>query len=216
MNIQLPDGSSRSLPDGASALDLAKDIGEGLARAVIAAKVNHQLCDLSVVLSDGDTVSLMTEKSPEGLEIIRHSTSHLMAMAVQEVFPTAQVTIGPVIDDGFYYDFAFERAFTPEDLKIIEKKMKEIARRKLPIVREEWERDDAIKHFESLGEKYKALLIGRIPEGEIVSLYKQGEWSDLCRGPHVPNTSKLKHFKLMKVSGAYWEGDANNEQLHRI
>jgi len=157
MNIQLPDGSSRSLPDGASAFDLAKDIGEGLARAVIAATVNDHVCDLSTSLSDGDAVSLITEKSPEGLEVIRHSTSHLMAMAVQEVFPTAQVTIGPVIEDGFYYDFAFERAFTPEDLKVIEKKMKEIARRKLPIVREEWARNDAITHFEGLGEKYKAL-----------------------------------------------------------
>jgi len=216
MHIQLPDGSSRELPNGATAFDVAKDIGEGLARAVIAAKVNDQLCDLSQVLSDGDCVALITEKSEEGLEVIRHSTSHLMAMAVQEVFPTAQVTIGPVIEDGFYYDFAFERAFTPDDLKTIEKKMKEIARRKLPIVRQEWARDDAIKHFDALGEKYKALLIGRIPEGETVSLYQQGEWSDLCRGPHVPNTSKLKHFKLMKVSGAYWEGDAKNEQLHRI
>jgi len=132
------------------------------------------------------------------------------------VFPTSQVTIGPVIEDGFYYDFAFERAFTPEDLTVIEKKMKEIAKRKLPITREVWARNDAIQHFENIGEKYKALLIGRIPEGEEVSLYKQGEWSDLCRGPHVPNTSKLKHFKLMKVSGAYWEGNADNEQLHRI
>ncbi|MDX8397529.1 MAG: threonine--tRNA ligase [Mariprofundaceae bacterium] len=216
MNIQLPDGTSRSLPDGATAFDLAKDIGEGLARAVIAAKVNAQLCDLSQILSDGDDVALITEKSPEGLEVIRHSTSHLMAMAVQESFPGAQVTIGPVIEDGFYYDFAHERAFTPEDLKVIEQKMKEIAKRKLPIVREEWARDDAIKHFEGLGEKYKALLIERIPAGETVSLYKQGEWADLCRGPHVPNTSKLKHFKLMKVSGAYWQGDASNEQLHRI
>ncbi len=216
MNIQLPDGSSRSLEVGATAFDLAMDIGEGLARAVIAAKVNGQTCDLSHVLTDGDQVSLITEKSDEALEVIRHSTAHLLAMAVQEVFPAAQVTIGPVIEDGFFYDFAFERAFTPDDLKVLEKKMKEIAKRKLPIVREEVPRNDAIAHFEGLGEKYKALLIGRIPEGETVSLYKQGEWSDLCRGPHVPNTSKLKHFKLMKVSGAYWEGNAENEQLHRI
>jgi len=216
MHIQLPDGSSRELADGATAFDVAKDIGEGLARAVIAAKVNGCLCDLSHVVADGDSVALITEKSDEGLDVIRHSTSHLMAMAVQEVFPAAQVTIGPVIDDGFFYDFAFERAFTPEDLKTIEKKMKEIARRKLPVVRQEWARDDAIAHFEALGEKYKALLIARIPAGETVSLYQQGEWSDLCRGPHVPNTSRLKHFKLMKVSGAYWEGDAKNEQLHRI
>jgi len=216
MNIQLPDGSTRTLNDNATAFDLAMDIGEGLARAVIAAKVNDAVVDLSYVLSDGDSVALITEKSDEALEVIRHSTAHLLAMAVQEVFPTSQVTIGPVIEDGFYYDFAFERAFTPDDLKVIEKKMKEIVKRKLPIVREVWQRDDAIEHFENIGEKYKALLIGRIPAGEEVSLYKQGEWSDLCRGPHVPNTSKLKHFKLMKVSGAYWEGNADNEQLHRI
>ncbi len=216
MNIQLPDGSTRTLEAGATAYDLAKAIGEGLARAAIAAKVNDKLVDLSHPLSDGDKVALITEKSEEALEIIRHSTAHLLAMAVQEVFPTAQVTIGPVIEDGFYYDFAFERAFTPDDLKVIEKKMKEIAKRKLPIVREVWARDEAIKHFETIGETYKALLIGRIPEGEEVSIYHQGEWADLCRGPHVSNTAKLKHFKLMKVSGAYWEGNAENEQLHRI
>ncbi|MDQ7002642.1 MAG: TGS domain-containing protein, partial [Ghiorsea sp.] len=209
MNIQLPDGSTRTLSDSATAFDLAKDIGEGLARAVIAAKVNGQVVDLSYVLSDGDSVALVTEKSDEALEVIRHSTAHLLAMAVQEVFPSSQVTIGPVIEDGFYYDFAFERAFTPDDLTVIEKKMKEIVKRKLPIEREVWSRDDAIAHFESLGEKYKALLIGRIPAGEEVSIYKQGDWGDLCRGSHVPNTSKLKHFKLMKVSGAYWEGNAD-------
>ncbi|MDX8406828.1 MAG: threonine--tRNA ligase [Mariprofundaceae bacterium] len=216
MNIQLPDGSSRTLNEGATAYDLAADIGPGLARATIAASVNGKQVDVSHVLQDGDTVSLITEKSDEGLEVIRHSTSHLMAMAVQELFPKSQVTIGPVIEDGFYYDFSFERAFTPEDLKKIEEKMREIARRKLPISREEWDRDDAIAHFESIGETYKAKLIARIPEGETVSLYKQGEWSDLCRGPHVPNTGFLKHFKLMKVSGAYWEGNSDNVQLRRI
>ncbi|MDQ6988902.1 MAG: threonine--tRNA ligase [Mariprofundaceae bacterium] len=216
MFIQLPDGSSRNLQDGVTAFALAQDIGEGLARAVLAARVNGTLCDLSTVLADGDQVALITGKSDEALEVIRHSTAHLLAMAVQEVFPTAQVTIGPVIEDGFYYDFAFERAFTPDDLKVIEKKMKEIAKRKLPITREVWQRDDAITHFENLGETYKALLIGRIAEGEDVSIYKQGEWGDLCRGPHVPNTSKLKHFKLMKVSGSYWEGDASKAQLQRI
>ncbi|MDX8380662.1 MAG: threonine--tRNA ligase [Ghiorsea sp.] len=216
MNIQLPDGSTRNLNDNATAFDLAMDIGEGLARAVLAAKVNDILVDASHVLSEGDKVALITDKSDEALEVIRHSTAHLLAMAVQELFPTVQVTIGPVIKDGFFYDFAFERAFTPEDLKVIEKKMKEITKRKLPIVRQEVPRDNAIAHFEGLGEKYKAMLIARIPEGETVSLYQQGEWSDLCRGPHVTNTSKLKHFKLMKVSGAYWEGNAENEQLHRI
>ena len=216
MNVQLPDGSIRQLPDSSTAFQLAQDIGEGLARAVIAARVNGELRDLSHVLFDGDVVSLVTEKSDDGLEVIRHSVSHLMAMAVQELFPAAQVTIGPVIEEGFYYDFSFERAFTPDDLKLIEKKMKELVKRKLPIVREAWARDDAIAYFEGLGETYKAKLIARIPAGEAVSLYKQGEWADLCRGPHVPNTSRLKHFKLMKVSGAYWEGDAKNEQLHRI
>lgn len=216
MQIILPDGSSRSLNEGLTAFDLAMDIGEGLARAVLAARVNGELRDLSHVLHDGDQVALITEKSDEALDIIRHSTAHLLAMAVQETFAGAQVTIGPVIEDGFYYDFAYERPFTPDDLKIIEAKMKEITKRKLPIVRQVWARDEAIAHFEAIGEQYKAKLIGRIPEGEAVSLYAQGEWSDLCRGPHVPNTSRLKHFKLMKVSGAYWEGKAENEQLHRI
>jgi len=216
MNIQLPDGSSRTLADGASAYDLAADIGPGLARATIAAIVNDKVVDVSHPLSDGDAVALITEKSEEGLEIIRHSTSHLMAMAVQEVFPGTQVTIGPVIEDGFYYDFAYERAFTPEDLKKIEEKMRQLSNQKLPISREEWDRDKAIAHFEDIGEQYKAKLIARIPAGEVVSLYRQGDWMDLCRGPHVPNTGILKHFKLMKVSGAYWEGNSENEQLHRI
>jgi len=216
MNIQLPDGSSRTLDEGATAYDLAADIGPGLARATIAATVNGTQVDVSHLLNDGDTVSLITEKSPEGLGIIRHSTSHLMAMAVQEVFPGAQVTIGPVIEDGFYYDFAYERAFTPEDLKKVEEKMRQLSNQKLPISREEWDRDGAIEHFERIGEIYKAKLIGRIPAGETVSMYKQGDWMDLCRGPHVPNTGILKHFKLMKVSGAYWEGNSDNEQLHRI
>ena len=197
MNIQLPDGSTRTLAEGATAYDLAADIGAGLARATIAATVNGKQVDVSHVLNDGDTVSLITEKSDEGLEVIRHSTSHLMAIAVQEVFPGAQVTIGPVIEDGFYYDFAYERAFTPDDLKKIEEKMRQLANQKLPITREEWDRDGAIAHFERIGELYKAKLIGRIPAGETVSMYKQGDWMDLCRGPHVPNTSFLKHFKLM-------------------
>ncbi|GAV21408.1 threonyl-tRNA synthetase [Mariprofundus micogutta] len=216
MNIQLPDGSTRTLAEGATAFDLAADIGAGLARATIAASVNGKQVDVSHVLNDGDEVSLITEKSDEGLDIIRHSTSHLMAMAVQEVFPKSQVTIGPVIEDGFYYDFAFERTFTPEDLKKIEEKMRQLCNQKLPVSREEWDRDDAIAHFEGIGESYKAKLIGRIPAGETVSLYKQGEWSDLCRGPHVPHTGHLKHFKLMKVAGAYWEGNSDNEQLQRI
>jgi threonyl-tRNA synthetase len=216
MDIRLPDGSTRTLPDGARAADLAADIGPGLARATLAAKVNDKLVDASHVLHDGDTVALVTDKSDEALEIIRHSTAHLLAMAVQELFPGAQVTIGPVIEDGFYYDFAYERPFTPEDLEKIEAKMKELARQNLDIEREEWERDDAVRHFESIGEHYKSKLIARIPAGETVSLYKQGEWRDLCRGPHVPNTNRLKAFKLMRVAGAYWEGKAENEQLQRI
>jgi len=216
MNIRLPDGSSRALNKGATAYDLAADIGPGLARAAIAATVNGKQVDVTHVLHDDDEVALITGKSEEGLEIIRHSTSHLMAMAVQELFPKSQVTIGPVIEDGFYYDFAFERAFTPEDLEKIEERMHEIAGRKLDIFREEQDRDEAVAHFEEIGETYKAKLIGRIPVGEVVSLYKQGEWSDLCRGPHVPNTGVLKHFKLMKVAGAYWEGNSDNEQLQRI
>ncbi len=216
MNIQLPDGSSRTLNDGATAFDLAADIGPGLARATIAALVNGKQVDISHVLHDGDEVSLITEKSDEGLEVIRHSASHLMAMAVQELFPKTQVTIGPVVEDGFYYDFAFDRPFTPEDLEKIETKMREIAKRKLDVTREEWDRDEAIRHFEELGEVYKARLIERIPAGETVILYRQGDWADLCRGPHVPNTGVLKHFKLMKVAGAYWEGNSENEQLQRI
>jgi threonyl-tRNA synthetase len=216
MDIRLPDGSSRTLADGSTAADLAADIGPGLARATLAARVNDKLVDASHVLHDGDTVALVTDKSDEALEIIRHSTAHLLAMAVQELFPGAQVTIGPVIEDGFYYDFAYERPFTPEDLERIEKKMTELARLNLDISREEWERDDAVRHFESIGEHYKAKLIARIPAGEVVSLYKQGDWRDLCRGPHVPNTNRLKAFKLMRVAGAYWEGKAENEQLQRI
>ncbi len=216
MKVILPDGSIRTLPEGATVADLAADIGPGLARATVAGEVNGRLVDAAHVLHDGDRVRLITDSSDEGLEIIRHSTAHLMAMAVQELFPEAQVTIGPVIEDGFYYDFAYERPFTPEDLERIEAKMREIAARKLPIVREEWDRDEAARFFRDKGERYKALLIERIPEGEVVSLYRQGDWVDLCRGPHVPDTGRLKHFKLMKVAGAYWEGKAENEQLQRI
>ncbi len=216
MDIRLPDNSLRTLPDGATAFDLASDISPGLARAALAASVNGRLCDLSQPLQDGDQVELITDRSAEALEILRHSTAHLLAQAVQELFPDAQVTIGPVIEDGFYYDFAYSRPFTPEDLAAIEKRMKAIAKRKLKINREVWRREDAIAFFKEKGEHYKAKLIARIPEGEEVSIYRQGEWQDLCRGPHVPDTGKLKHFKLMRVSGAYWEGKAENEQLQRI
>ncbi len=216
IEVRLPDGSVRALPDHATAEDLANEIGPGLARAAVAARINGELRDLATELADGDLVEIVTDRSEDGLEVIRHSSAHLLAMAVKELFPQAQVTIGPVIEDGFYYDFAFERPFTPEDLERIEAKMKEIAGRRLPIRREEWDRDEAIRFFEGIGEHYKARLIERIPEGEVISIYRQGDWCDLCRGPHVPNTGKLKHFKLMKVAGAYWEGKAENEQLQRI
>ncbi|MDX8409741.1 MAG: threonine--tRNA ligase [Mariprofundales bacterium] len=216
MNIHLPDDSVRSLDTGATAFDLAASIGEGLARAVVAARINDHLCDLSTPLSDNDRVTLISGSSDEGLTVIRHSTAHLLAQAVKELFPSAQVTIGPVIEDGFFYDFAFERPFTPEDLNTIEQRMKAITKRKTEIVREVWDRDRAIAFFEQQGEQYKAKLIARIPEGEAVSIYRQGEWQDLCRGPHVPNLSRIKVFKLMRVAGAYWEGNSDNEQLQRI
>jgi len=216
MKIALPDASIRTLPEGATALDLAADIGAGLARAAIAARINGELRDLSQTLGDGDDVALITDKSGEALEVIRHSTAHLLAQAVKELFPEAQVTIGPVIEDGFFYDFAFDRPFTPEDLEFIEARMHDIAARKLDVTRLEWPREQAIAHFEGLGENYKACLVARIPEGDTISIYRQGGWEDLCRGPHVPNTGKLRAFKLMRVAGAYWEGDAKNEQLQRI
>ncbi len=216
MNIYLPDNSVRELDRGATALDLALAISAGLARAVVAARINDKLRDLSTELREGDRVELIKGDSEEGLAVIRHSTAHLLAQAVKELFPSAQVTIGPVIEDGFFYDFAFERAFTPDDLQAIEKRMKEIIKRDIDLVREEWDRDEAIAFFTRQGEHYKAKLIERIPEGEVVSIYRQGDWQDLCRGPHLPNLSRIKAFKLMRVAGAYWEGDAANEQLQRI
>jgi len=216
MEIQLPDGSTRTLNEGATAMDLATDIAAGLARSALAVNVNGTLRDMSQPLCDGDTVAIITDKSEEALGILRHSTAHLLAQAVQALFPDAQVTIGPVIEDGFFYDFAYSRPFTPEDLTKIEQKMRQLSKQKLPISREEWDRDDGIAFFEQQGEHYKAQLIGRIPEGETISVYRQGDWQDLCRGPHVPRTDKLKHFKLMRVSGAYWEGNSDNEQLQRI
>ncbi len=216
MNVFLPDHSTRELNEGASALDLARAISEGLARAVVAVRVNGELRDLNCTLQDGDRVELVKAESEDGLSVLRHSAAHLLAQAVKELFPSAQVTIGPVIEDGFFYDFAFERPFTPEDLAAIEKRMAEITKRKDDVVREVWDRDEAIAFFEQRGETYKARLIARIPEGEAVTVYRQGDWQDLCRGPHVPNVSRIKAFKLMRVAGAYWEGDASNEQLQRI
>ena len=215
-NIRLPDGSQKSFPGPVTAAEVAGAIGAGLARAALAAKVDGKLVDLSHRIESDADLSIVTPKSPEGLDILRHSTSHLMAQAVQELFPGAQVTIGPVIENGFYYDFSYKRPFTPEDLAAIEKKMAEIVKQDLPVQRKVMARDEAVKFFQSIGEKYKAEIIAAIPASEPISLYGQGNWIDLCRGPHVPSTGKLKVFKLMRVAGAYWRGDSKNEMLQRI
>jgi len=215
-NIRLPDGSSKSFPGPVSVAEIAASIGAGLARAALAAKVDGKLVDTSYRVESDAAVSIVTERDPEGLEILRHSTAHLLAQAVKELFPEAQVTIGPVIENGFYYDFSYKRPFTPEDLSSIEKRMQEIAKKDLPVHRREMARDEAVAYFKSLGENYKAEIIASIPEQETISLYGQGNWIDLCRGPHVPSTGKLKTFKLMRVAGAYWRGDSKNEMLQRI
>ena len=215
-NITLPDGSIRSFDAPVTVAEVAASIGAGLARAALAGKVDGKLVDTSHLMERDTQLAIVTDKDADGLEIIRHSTAHLLAYAVKELFPEAQVTIGPVIDNGFYYDFAYKRPFTPEDLLAIEKKMAELAKRDIPVSREVWARDDAVKFFLEQGEKYKAELIAAIPADQDVSLYREGEFVDLCRGPHVPSTGKLKVFKLMKVAGAYWRGDAKNEQLQRI
>jgi threonyl-tRNA synthetase len=192
------------------------DIGAGLAKAALAGKVNGELVDTSYIIDADSDLAIITDKNDEGLEIIRHSTAHLLAYAVKELFPEAQVTIGPVIENGFYYDFSYKRAFTPEDLTKIEQKMKELAKKNEQVTRQVMPRDEAVAYFDSIGEKYKSELIASIPAGEDVSLYTEGSFTDLCRGPHVPSTGKLKSFKLMKVAGAYWRGDSNNEMLQRI
>ncbi|RMH37965.1 MAG: threonine--tRNA ligase [Gammaproteobacteria bacterium] len=214
--VRLPDGSERRYEKPITVADVAADIGPGLARAALAGRVNGRLVDTSYLIENDVDLSIITDRDPEGLEIIRHSTAHLLAQAVQDLFPGAQVTIGPVIENGFYYDFAYERPFTEEDLRRIEQRMEELAKADLPVQREEWDRNEAIAFFEKLGEKYKAEIIREIPEGEIISLYRQGNFIDLCRGPHVPSTGKLKAFKLTKVAGAYWRGDSRNEMLQRI
>ena len=196
--------------------EIGASIGAGLARAALAGKVNGKLVDTSHRIDADADVAIVTERDPEGLEILRHSAAHLLAHAVKELFPDAQVTIGPVIENGFYYDFSYKRAFTPEDLAAIERKMAEISRRDLPVARKVMPRDQAVALFSSMGEKYKAEIIASIPEGEAISLYEQGNFIDLCRGPHVPSTGKLKVFKLMRVAGAYWRGDSKNEMLQRI
>ena len=215
-NISLPDGSQRSFDAPVSVYDVAADIGPGLAKAALAGKVDGKLVDTSYVIEDDAELAIVTGRDEEGLEIIRHSTAHLLAQAVKELFPDAQVTIGPVIEDGFYYDFAYERAFTPEDLEKIEKRMAELAKEDHQVHRQVMSRDEAVKFFRDQGEEYKAEIIESIPADEELSLYGQGEFVDLCRGPHVPSTGKLGHFKLMKVAGAYWRGDSNNEMLQRI
>lgn len=214
--VRLPDGSERIFDQPVSVMDVASAIGSGLARAAIAGKMNGKLVDVYSQIDGSCELAIITEKDAEGLEIIRHSCAHLLAHAVKELFPDAQVTIGPVIDDGFYYDFSYKRAFTPEDLIAIEKRMLEISKRDLKIERKVLERSDAIDFFKQQGEHYKAQIIESIPGDEDLSLYSQGNFTDLCRGPHVPTTSKIKVFKLMKVAGAYWRGDSNNEMLQRI
>jgi threonyl-tRNA synthetase len=214
--ITLPDGGQREFAQPVTVAEVAQSIGAGLARAALAGKVDGRLVDTSFRIDADAQLAIITDKDAEGLEIIRHSTAHLLAYAVKELFPDAQVTIGPVVENGFYYDFAYSRPFTPEDLASIEKRMAELARRDIPVAREVRTRDDATAFFKSIGEHYKAELIAAIPQDQEVSLYREGDFVDLCRGPHVPSTGKLKVFKLMKVAGAYWRGDQANEQLQRI
>ncbi|MCW5591918.1 MAG: threonine--tRNA ligase [Burkholderiales bacterium] len=214
--ITLPDKSVRSFDKPVTVAQVAASIGPGLAKAALAGKVDGKLVDTSHLIEKDASLAIVTDKDAEGLDLIRHSTAHLLAYAVKELFPDAQVTIGPVIENGFYYDFSYKRPFTPEDLAAIEKRMAEIAKKDIPVSREVWKRDDAAKFFHSIGEKYKAEIIGAIPANEDISLYREGDFIDLCRGPHVPSTGKLKVFKLMKVAGAYWRGDSKNEMLQRI
>lgn len=216
LTVTLPDGSRREYDAALTVADVAASIGAGLAKAALAGKVDGKLVDTSFLIEKDAQVAIVTDKDREALDIIRHSTAHLMAHAVKTLFPQAQVTIGPSIENGFYYDFSYTRSFTPEDLVAIEKKMDELAKADIKIVRKQMSREDAIAYFEGLGEKYKAELIGDIPEGETISLYEQGDFTDLCRGPHVPSTGKLKVHKLMKVAGAYWRGNSDNEMLQRI
>lgn len=214
--ITLPDGSKREFADAVSVMEVAQDIGPGLAKATLAGRVNGQLVDASARISEDSDLSIITTRDQEGVDVIRHSTAHLLAMAVQDLFPGAQVTIGPVIDNGFYYDFSYERAFNMDDLSKIEKRMEELAKQDLAIERVVMSRDEAISAFKAMGEKYKVEIINDLPPSEAISVYRQGEWMDLCRGPHVPSTGKLKAFKLMRVAGAYWRGDSNNEMLTRV
>ncbi|MEY2896806.1 MAG: hypothetical protein RL669_1075, partial [Pseudomonadota bacterium] len=214
--ISLPDGSRREFPGPVTVAEVAASIGPGLAKAALAGKVDGRLVDVSHRIETDSALAIVTDRDPEGLEVLRHSTAHLLAYAVKDLFPEAQVTIGPVIENGFYYDFAYKRPFTPEDLAAIEARMAELAKKDEPVARSVMDRDEAVRLFEGMGERYKAELIGAIPAGEQISLYREGNFVDLCRGPHVPSTGKLKVFKLMKVAGAYWRGDSKNEMLQRI
>ena len=216
LKITLPDGSIREFNSAVSVLDVAASIGAGLAKAALAGKVNGVLVDLSHVIQTDASLEILTLKSPEGVEVVRHSSAHLLAQAVKQLFPEVQVTIGPVIENGFFYDFALDRAFSSEDLINVETKMRELISQEIPVSRREISRDEAIQYFESIGEKYKAEIIRDIPASEILSLYTQAEFTDLCRGPHVPNTRHLGAFKLMSVAGAYWRGDSKNAMLQRI
>ena len=216
LNITLPDGSRRQFEAPVSVYDVAASIGTGLAKAALAGKVDGKLVDTSFVIEHDADLAIVTGKDAEGIDIIRHSTAHLMAYAVKELFPEAQVTIGPTIEEGFYYDFAYKRPFTPEDLTAIEAKMAELVKQDIPVERYELPRDEAVAYFKGIGEAYKAEIIESIPQGEVLSLYREGSFTDLSRGPHVPSTGKLKVFKLMKVAGAYWRGDSSNEMLQRI
>jgi threonyl-tRNA synthetase len=215
-DIRLPDGSVRSFPQPVTVAEVAASIGAGLARAALAGKVDGKLVDTSHLISENADLAIITDKDADGLELIRHSTAHLLAYAVKELFPDAQVTIGPVIENGFYYDFSYKRPFTPEDLEAIEKRMAELAKKDIQLTRKVLPRDEAVAYFKSIGEQYKAEIIASIPPEQDVSLYTEGDFTDLCRGPHVPSTGKLKVFKLMKVAGAYWRGDSKNEMLQRI
>ena len=216
ISVTLPDGSQRQFDHPVSIHDIAADIGEGLARAALAGKVNGELVDTTYTVDKDADVAIVTDRDEEGLDIIRHSTSHLMAQAVKQLYPQAQVTIGPVIEDGFYYDFSYPEGFTPDDLDKIQKRMEEIVKQDLPVEREEITRDAGIDMFRDMGEIYKAEILEDIPKDEVLSVYRQGDFVDLCRGPHVPSTGKLKAFKLMKLAGAYWRGNSDNEMLQRV
>ncbi|MCS5707972.1 threonine--tRNA ligase [Candidatus Berkiella cookevillensis] len=214
--ITLPDGKNLEFDHFVTAHEVAETISKKLAKRAVAAKLNDKIVDLSTLIKQDSKVTILTSEDPEGLEVLRHSTAHLLAHAVQSVYPQAQVTIGPVIEDGFYYDFAFDRPFTPEDLALFEAKMQELSRQNLTVTRHEFTREEAIDKFTLMGEKYKVKIIEKIPAGEVLSFYQQGDFIDLCRGPHVPSTGRIQVFKLMKVAGAYWEGNSENEMLQRI